>query len=152
LLWRVCGSQFESGRADVAKNVAAIQGGSGPNIFSDPAKAFSQLDFPYIGNIENRNLLMQNGLFSTDVGLGKRFLFPFQGHSLQVRAEAFNVTNIVTFDSGYWDLLTPSTFGRYSSMLGPALTWPRRHDDLTFFSLFPRNHLSTRLYLLRYSI
>lgn len=103
-----------------AKNVAAIQGGSGPNIFSDPEEAFSRLQFPLVGNIGNRNMLRENRYFSADVGLSKRFALPIEGHTLQIRAEAFNVTNSVTFDSSYWDLLTPSTFGRYSKTLVPS--------------------------------
>jgi hypothetical protein len=88
-----------------------------PNIFADLAKAFSQFQVPYVGNNGNRNMLRETGLFSTDIGLGKRFALPIG--PLQFGPEAFNVKNTVTFDSSYWDLSTPGTFGRYSTTLVP---------------------------------
>jgi hypothetical protein len=57
------------------------------------------------------------------LGLGKRFtLFTVKDrpHTLQVRGEAFNVTNTVRFDPAGVQIAidTPSTFGNYTNVLG----------------------------------
>ena len=70
--------------------------------------------------------LRGDGVFSIDLGLGKRFyLFSIkdQRHTLQFRAEAFNVTNTVRFDvnSLSLDITNQAKFGVYSN----TLTRPR---------------------------
>ena len=63
-----------------------------------------------------------DGYFGIDLGLGKRFtLFSIkdQPHTLQVRAEAFNVTNSVRFDVNTMNIniLNPNKFGQYVDVL-----------------------------------
>lgn len=106
------------------RNAAYVGGGSGPNIFSDPAAALKTFDFTRVGQIGSRNLLRGDGLFGIDVGLGKRFALPLEGHSIQIRAEAFNVTNTPRFGRALTGgapfvggIHNPGTFGNYTQML-----------------------------------
>ena len=84
------------------------------------------------GQIGSRNVIRGQGPFSLDMGLSKRFyLFAYkdQPHTLQFRAEAFNITNTVRFDpnsqanvnsnsGGIMSLADPNKFGQYSSTFG----------------------------------
>jgi hypothetical protein len=95
----------------------------GPNIFANPAAALASYDFTLPGESGQRNGIRGQGLFSVDLGLGKRFtLFTIKDrpHTLQVRGEAFNVTNTVRFDPAGVQIAidTPSTFGNYTNVLG----------------------------------
>ncbi len=85
------------------KNAPSAAAGApgGPNIFADPAAAYNAYSFTAAGETGQRNGIRGDGVFGIDLGLGKRFhLFNFrdQPHSLQFRAEAFNITNSVRFD------------------------------------------------------
>jgi hypothetical protein len=52
---------------------------------------------------------------NTDVTVRKSFKMPWEGHSLEVRADAYNVFNNVNFNSGLsLSLASPSTFGEFS--------------------------------------
>jgi hypothetical protein len=103
---------------------SAIAGQSGgPNIFSDPAAALAGYSPTLAGGVGSRNAIRGNGVFNIDLGLAKRFhLFNLhdQPHSLQVRAEAFNVTNSVRFDpaSANLNYSNQSKFGQYTQILG----------------------------------
>jgi len=66
------------------------------NIFADPAAGLKAYDLTLPGDSGQRNGLRGDGYFTIDVGLGKRFiLFSVKDHphTLQIRAEAFNVFN-----------------------------------------------------------
>ena len=94
----------------------------GPNMFPDPALALAAYDFTYPGQSGQRNGLRGDGFFTIDTGVGKRFtLFTLrdQPHTLQIRAEAFNVTNTVRFDPQFvnTDLGDPANFGKYTTLL-----------------------------------
>ena len=98
-------------------------GGTGPNVFSNAKAAFDSFRQVYPGEIGKRNNLRGDGLFSIDMALGKRFQMPMEGHSLQFRAEAFNLTNSVSFNADPWNTLSfyfPEGFGNYSQVLVPA--------------------------------
>ena len=76
-----------------------------------------------VGGIGQRNNLRGNGIFSVDLAIGKRFQMPAEGHSLQFRAEAFNLTNSVRFNANAWETLSfvfPGSFGNYSRVMIPA--------------------------------
>ncbi|HEX7294499.1 MAG TPA: hypothetical protein VF251_02025, partial [Pyrinomonadaceae bacterium] len=56
--------------------------------------AYTSFRGAYAGETGDRNFLRLPGYVNLDVGLGKTFAMPWsEGHSLQVRFEAFNVTN-----------------------------------------------------------
>ena len=95
----------------------------GPNIFADAKAALASYDFTLPGESGQRNGIRGNGLFSVDLGVGKRFmLFSVKDHphTLQIRGEAFNVSNTVRFDPAtiQAQIDTPSTFGNYTTVLG----------------------------------
>jgi hypothetical protein len=112
---------------------SAVPGTSGgPNIFADPAAALAAFTPTLAGQIGSRNVIRGQGPFSLDLGLSKRFyLFAYkdQPHTLQFRAEAFNITNSVRFDpnsqanvnsndGGIMTLADPTKFGQYTTTLG----------------------------------
>jgi len=108
------------------KNAPPAQptGTSGPNMFTNPAAALAAYDFTLPGESGQRNALRGDGFFTVDVGLGKRFtLFTVKDHphTLQIRGEAFNVTNTARFDplSLNLDLGDPANFGKYTGTLSP---------------------------------
>jgi hypothetical protein len=105
------------------KNAPLIGGSSGPNLFDNPLAALQSFDSANVGPATNRNNLRGQGVFTIDLGLGKRFPLPFEGHSLQVRAEAFNLTNSVRFRPdlfGTVALQDPGVFGNYNTVMTPA--------------------------------
>jgi hypothetical protein len=92
----------------------------GPNIFTDPAKAFLAYQNTLPGGVGTRNLLRGAGYLNLDMGLGKKWVMPWkESHTVQLRWEVFNVTNTVSFDPGgiSASLDTPGTFGKYTSTL-----------------------------------
>ena len=105
------------------KNARLIGGGTGPNIFSNPETALASFRQVFPGEVGQRNNLRGHGVFSIDMAIGKRFQMPFEGHSLQFRAEAFNLTNSVRFNTAVLDTLDLSTgsasFGNYSLLMVP---------------------------------
>lgn len=105
-----------------APSAAPNQAG-GPNLFSNPALAYAAYGQTAAGQTGQRNGIRGEGPFSLDMGLAKRFhLFNFhdQPHTLQVRAEGFNVTNSVRFDpaSASLNIANQAKFGQYTSTLG----------------------------------
>ncbi|MYC81317.1 MAG: TonB-dependent receptor [Acidobacteria bacterium] len=105
-----------------AKNARLIGGGSGPNVFSDPEAALASFRQVLPGEVGQRNNLRGDGIFSIDMAIGKRFPLPFENHSLQFRAEAFNLTNSVRFNADVWETLSfvfPGSFGNYSRVMVP---------------------------------
>jgi len=101
---------------------ATSSGTSGPNIFANPSAALAAYDFTLPGESGQRNGIRGDGFFTIDVGLAKRFtLFTLKDHphTLQIRAEAFNVSNSVRFDTNTINLGLgdPANFGKYTSVL-----------------------------------
>jgi len=127
--WEVGSYAIQTGAVPVpqtSKNVATPNGSSGPNLFKNPSAALAAYDIPLPGDAGQRNGVRGNGYFGIDTGLSKRFsLFTFkdQPHTLQFRAEGFNITNTVRFDPQQRNLniLSPALFGKYTG----ALTTPR---------------------------
>ena len=105
-----------------SKSARLIGGGTGPNVFSDPGSAKDSFRQVVVGGVGTRNNLRGHGLFGIDLALGKRFQMPSEGHSLQFRAEAFNLTNSVRFNANAWETVSfvfPGSFGNYSDVLVP---------------------------------
>ena len=57
------------------------------------AEAYSSFRNAYPGETGERNVFRLPGYWVLDMGLGKSFDMPWEGHSFQVRWEVFNVTN-----------------------------------------------------------
>ncbi len=105
------------------KNAAAVAGRPGPNLFTNPKTALDAYSYTVPGDTGQRNGVRGDGFFGIDLGVGKRFQLPMEGHSLQFRWEVFNLTNAVRFDvnSLTLDLGNTGSFGKYSG----ELTVPR---------------------------
>ena len=103
-------------------SASLIGGGTGPNVFSDPQSALASFRQVVVGGVGQRNNLRGHGVFSVDMAIGKRFQLPVEGHSLQFRAEAFNLTNSVRFNADAWETLSytfTGSFGNYSRLMIP---------------------------------
>jgi hypothetical protein len=110
---------------DTTKNApsASPNQRGGPNIFSNPAAAFAAYFRTPAGEIGQRNGIRGQGPFSIDMGIGKSFnLFTFhdQQHRVNFRAEGFNISNTVRFDTTNANLnyANQAKFGQYTQTLG----------------------------------
>jgi hypothetical protein len=101
------------------KNAVFLNGQSGPSMFADPVAANAQFREPWPGHAGDRNQVRGDGLFNIDLGLAKRFALPWERHSVQFRAEAFNLTNSVSFLAQGVGTLNNNAFGRYSQTMVP---------------------------------
>lgn len=98
-----------------------------PNLFSDPVAAYKSFRTAAPGETGDRNFIRYPSYIVLDAGLAKSFQMPWnEKHRIQIRAEAFNVTNTQRF-TGLVDstfgldpfLGTPSsTFGNFSGIQG----------------------------------
>ncbi|MGO4516904.1 carboxypeptidase regulatory-like domain-containing protein [Terriglobus sp. 2YAB30_2] len=97
---------------------AALKRGKGAQRFADPGAVFNSFRLAYPGESGTRNPLLGDGYFSWDTGLNKAFTLT-ERLKLQLRGEAFNVTNSVRFDphSVSANMNQPASFGNASSTL-----------------------------------
>lgn len=92
-------------------------GGAAPALFGcDPTGAYQSFRSAKPGETGDRNVLRLPGYVVVDMGLGKTFDMPWsEGHKLQLRLEAFNVTNtqrmgaLVGGRTGYGIVVDPFT-------------------------------------------
>lgn len=92
----------------------------GPNLFPDPNAAFGAFELTWPGQSGTRNPARGAGFFSVDTGLSKRFIMPYsEKHSVQFRAEGFNITNTPNFNvnQASLNLGTQGSFGKYNGTL-----------------------------------
>jgi len=76
---------------------AALKRGKGQQMFSNPVAVFNSFRSAYPGESGTRNPLRGDGFYEWDSGLNKTFKL-FDRARLQIRGEAFNVTNSTRFD------------------------------------------------------
>lgn len=95
-----------------------------PNIFANGPAAISAFAPAWAGESGQRNEIRGDGYFGIDMGLGKRWVMPYnENHSIQFRWEVFNITNTAKFDvqsallSDSLGLGSGSSFGNYSRLL-----------------------------------
>jgi hypothetical protein len=126
--WQVGSNAIQTGatpRLRTTKNAPppTASGQSGPNMFPNPGEAINAWSLPLAGDSGQRNGIRGDGVFGIDLGLAKRFPMFWEGHSLQLRGECFNVTNSVRFDpfTASTNILNAARFGQYVS----TLTRPR---------------------------
>lgn len=88
--------------------------GAPPNLFADPAAARQYFDYSLPGEGGPRNQIRQDGTFNINLALAKRIRMPFaEGHSIQIRAEAYNLTNAVRFIDPNANITSTAAFGRF---------------------------------------
>lgn len=89
------------------------------NMFADGNAAVADFAHPYPGASGSRNTFRGDGFAGFDTGLSKRWKMPFEGHSLQLRWEVFNVTNLTRFDvqSNRPEVDLSTQFGNYTNLL-----------------------------------
>jgi hypothetical protein len=93
------------------------------NMFKDVPAALASFDFPFPGEVGNRNILRGPGYFTVDTALRKTWNFT-ERQSLSFTAEAFNLTNSVRFDtfSALPEIDISGSFGNYTHTLnGPRV-------------------------------
>ncbi len=95
-------------------NAVGFNQNGNPSIFAN-TNAIGSFIGQYPGSVGERGLVRAAGSVNFDLALGKRFFLPFEGHSLQFRAEAFNAFNNVNFTTLSLSLTTPGTFGQFTS-------------------------------------
>ncbi len=115
--WNLSG--FATITGDVRGETSRL--GDGPNLFANPEVAFTTFKSTRPGQVGTRNTLRGDGLMQLDLGLGKDFSLPWEGHKLQFRWEVFNVTNTARFDPQSLNLSITDelTFGYYTGTLSP---------------------------------
>jgi hypothetical protein len=122
--WNVEG--FATQIAPIKQKTVKNSSLGGPNMFADPVAAYNAFELTFPGESGTRNAVRGDGYFTIDTSLSKRFVMPYnEKHTLQFRAEAFNVSNTARFDVN--SLLTndnvnlaigyPSSFGKYTDTL-----------------------------------
>ena len=84
-----------------------------PSLF--PLTSVSSFYGQYPGQTGSRSLLRGPSSTNLDIAIGKTFKMPMEGHTLQVRGEAFNALNIVNFGGLSTTVSSPTTFGQFSS-------------------------------------
>jgi hypothetical protein len=80
-----------------------------------PLSSVSSFYGQYPGQTGARNLLRGPSSTNFDLAIGKTFKMPMEGHTLQVRGEAFNAFNMVNFSGLSMTVSSPATFGQFSS-------------------------------------
>jgi hypothetical protein len=96
-------------------------GSSGPNLFADPATAFTAFTFTLPGDSGDRNNIRVPALKQLNLGVSKEFkLFTLHDvqHKLQFRWETYNVTNSAILSGVSLSVGSQSTFGKFSNQLG----------------------------------
>ncbi len=68
------------------------------SVFANSTAAFADFQHPFPGQSGSRNVVRGDGDAGLDMALSKRWLMPFEGHSLQFRWEVFNVPNLHRFN------------------------------------------------------
>lgn len=123
--WQLTGDAIASQRISGGhSNVVDLAGDRTYNIFSNPAAAFNDFSVPLPGESGSRNPVRGDGFLNTDMELGKTWKMPYnERHTLQLKADMFNVFNMNRFDvqslsqSGNLQTGVFGTFGDYSRLL-----------------------------------
>ncbi|MCX6589739.1 MAG: TonB-dependent receptor [Acidobacteria bacterium] len=85
-----------------------------PSIFQNTS-VISSYQGQYPGTTGERGIVRAAGSTNFDISVGKRFKMPFEGHTLQFRAEAFNAFNTVNFTTLSLNLTQPANFGQFTA-------------------------------------
>ena len=67
------------------------------------------------GQVGTRGMFRGNKLWNDDLSVSKTIKLPFEGHRLQLRAEAYNMLNHENFGNPSLNMASPTTFGEITS-------------------------------------
>lgn len=95
--------------------------------FANQSNALGAFDYPFGGDVGNRNSLRGPHYLNVDMAILKNFHMPWEGHVLQFRAEAFNVFNHPNFNDPSTD---PSLYGSYN-FTNNSISNPGQYGVLT---------------------
>jgi hypothetical protein len=90
-----------------------------PSLFANTGDAKSFIG-SYAGTVGTRGIIRGPLSRNTDLSIGKYFKMPWEGHTLQVRGEAFNAFNFVNFTTPQTSI-TSATFGQFSATQDPRV-------------------------------
>ena len=90
-----------------------------PSVFSNVNTVNSFADAWPGSAAGTRALVRLAGMKNFDIGVAKSFPLPWEGHSIQFRAEAYNAFNNVNFIQPSLSLQNPTGFGEYQSTMPP---------------------------------
>jgi hypothetical protein len=85
-----------------------------PSMFRSTT-AYTNFMGQYPGSVGTRGILRGPNFFNVDLSLSKYIAMPWEGHRIQIRAEAFNAFNKVNFNQFGTSIASPTTFGQFSS-------------------------------------
>lgn len=105
----------------IPENGTGFNQNGNPSMFRTTNSAAANFTAQYPGTAGMRSLLRGPHMSNFDLSLGKFFTLPFEGHRVQVRAEAFNAFNNVNFLTPSLSLANPSTFGQFTSVMAPRV-------------------------------
>jgi Carboxypeptidase regulatory-like domain/TonB-dependent Receptor Plug Domain/TonB dependent receptor len=92
--------------------------------FSSETNALGAFAFPFGGATGDRNVIRGPHYVNTDLAILKDFKMPWaESHSLQFRAEAFNLFNHPNFNPPSTNIGTPGNFGNLNSTVNDARQW-----------------------------
>jgi hypothetical protein len=106
-------------KAGFTNEVGFNQNGQ-PALFPSTTAVSSFID-QYPGQTGSRALVRLDALQNWDISAAKRFFMPFEGHTLQFRAEAFNAFNQHFFSDPSLALSAPATFGQFRAASTPRV-------------------------------
>lgn len=102
--------------ASMPENGVGFNQAGNPSLFRN-TNAVNSFMGQYPGQTGTRSILRNAPMTNFDLSLGKFFFLPFEGHRIQVRAEAFNAFNNVNFTTANLSLANPSNFGQFSAVM-----------------------------------
>jgi hypothetical protein len=107
--------------ATLPENSVGYNQNGNPSLFRTTNAATTSFVQQYPGGTGTRGIIRGPGMSNFDLSLGKFFTLPFEGHRVQVRAEAFNAFNNVNFTTASLSLANPSTFGQFTNVMAPRV-------------------------------
>jgi hypothetical protein len=103
--------------ATMPETGAGYNAAGNPSVFRQrPTAAVESFAAQFPGRTGTRAILRLDDLVNYDVAMSKRFRMPWEGHSIQFRAEAYNVFNNVNFSNLARRGDQPSTFGEFQGL------------------------------------
>jgi len=91
-----------------------------PSIFRNTSAVKSYIG-QYPGLTGTRGIVRLAPLTNFDIAVAKAFMLPWEGHTVQFRAEAFNAFNNVNFFNASLRLDRPATFGDFQNAAPPRV-------------------------------